>query len=181
MKRCGIILLVCYLLLLVSLANAENQSGKQGVFHLPSSVKVIEDEAFSGTAAESVVLQDNVEFIGEKAFADIPTLSDIYIPKTTQFIAENAFWGVDVTIHGIEGSFADQWAKERGYRFIHEDIWCPMGMSNNFLKLRAARSIIYIVCQWSLVLICFVSSLYRRNRKCVKDYPELHAIDLAFP
>ena len=181
MKKYIVFFMSFCLLLLASHADSDDCGATRSVISLPLNLKIIEAEAFSGTVPDIVILQGIVEFIGERAFSDISTLSDIYIPQITEHIADNAFSGTDVTIHGIEGSFADQWAKEHGFRFIHEDIWCPMVFSNNLLKMRVAHPIVYTVSSWPLLLICLVNGLYRRNRKCVRDYPELRVIDLAFP
>lgn len=181
MKRYSIVLLLLCLTLLVSPACADNQEEAQHVFALPSNLRVIDDEAFYGTAGEVVVLRENVEFIGERAFYDIPILSDMYIPQTTGCIAENAFTDTDITIHGVENSFADQWAKEHGFRFVHEDIWTTLSQTNHLLKLRPVYSFMGVVSQWSIIISCLIKRIHIRNRKRVKDYPEMYAIDLVFP
>ena len=50
-------------------------------FNLPASLQIIEAEAFEGTAIVTVDLPETVETIGERAFANIPTLRQITIPQ----------------------------------------------------------------------------------------------------
>ena len=85
---------------------------------LPESVKIIEDEAFEGTAITNVVLPENVETIGDYAFANIQTLQQISIPNSTTYIGKNAFKGSNnVTITGAPKGYARAWAHENGIPF----------------------------------------------------------------
>lgn len=88
------------------------------VLRLPSSLRIIEDEAFESTAIISADFPETLESIGEHAFADIPTLRSIRIPENTKQIAKTAFAGSNgVTITGVPGSYARTWAKENGIPF----------------------------------------------------------------
>lgn len=88
-------------------------------FHLPDSLRVIEDEAFEGTAIVSAELPDSVERIGERAFADISVLRSVKIPDATKEIAKNAFEGSSqVSIIASFGSYASIYAKENGLAFV---------------------------------------------------------------
>lgn len=88
------------------------------VFKLPASLQIIEDEAFEGTALVSVELPESVERIGERAFADIPTLLHAKIPEKTSAIAGTAFAGsAKLTLTGAPGSYARAWARENGVPF----------------------------------------------------------------
>ena len=87
-------------------------------FKLPASLQVIEDEAFEGTAIVSIDLPETVESIGERAFADIPTLLSVKIPEKTKEIARTAFSGSNnVTITAAPNSYARTWAKDNGIPF----------------------------------------------------------------
>jgi len=84
----------------------------------PSSLTVIEAEAFSGSAFTSVKLSEGTTTIGSRAFADCPKLRYIYIPEATTGIAGNAFSGVsNLTILGASGSYAEFYAQRYGYSF----------------------------------------------------------------
>ena len=52
----------------------------------------IEAEAFSGIAAEAVIIPEGCLTIGSKAFADCPNLKYAQIPANTSY-AEDAFDG----------------------------------------------------------------------------------------
>lgn len=91
---------------------------KGSQFALPVSLITIEDEAFEGTAITNVVLPENVETIGDYAFANIKTLHNITIPQSTTRIGENAFIGSNnVTITGAPKGYARTWAHENGIPF----------------------------------------------------------------
>lgn len=87
-------------------------------FVLPSSLTVIEDEAFTGGAFTYVKLPDGAVSIGWHAFADCPNLMYIYIPATTESIDAHAFDGEDrLTIIGVPGSEAETYARLHGFAF----------------------------------------------------------------
>lgn len=88
-------------------------------FQLPASLRVIEDEAFEGTAIISASLPDSLERIGERAFANISALRSVKIPDATQEIAKNAFAGSSqVSIIASSGSYASAYAKENGLAYV---------------------------------------------------------------
>ncbi|MBR2527745.1 MAG: RICIN domain-containing protein, partial [Blautia sp.] len=90
-------------------------------FILPASLTAIEEEAFAGGVFRYAQLPENARAIRTKAFADCERLKHIYIPEATNTIAADAFDGVkDLTIHGIDGSYAEYYAGEHGYAFMKE-------------------------------------------------------------
>ena len=85
---------------------------------LPASLRFIENEAFEGTAIVQAVLPENLESIGERAFANIMTLRMIKIPESTKTIAETAFAGSNrLIITSTPGSYARAWAGKNGVLF----------------------------------------------------------------
>ena len=87
-------------------------------FNLPASLQIIDDSAFEGTALVSVDIPESVTYIGDKAFANIPTLVSVHIPDTTRYIGKKAFTNSrQVTITASANSYARDWAKENGFRF----------------------------------------------------------------
>ncbi len=85
---------------------------------LPSSLKIIEDSAFEGTAITCIELPENVEEIRDYSFADIQTLRTISIPNKTKYIGKNALKGSNnVTITGAPKGYARAWAHENGIPF----------------------------------------------------------------
>ncbi|MBR0463191.1 MAG: Ig-like domain-containing protein [Clostridia bacterium] len=87
---------------------------------LPSSLTVIEDEAFMNDAGfDLVVLPVGCTSIGDYAFAGERTLLYVKIPDSVTSIGEHAFddyaGGSHVRIIANEGSYAWSWAVAHGY------------------------------------------------------------------
>ena len=111
---------VCNLRMAVNtIKNEDNLDVKRLTrFELPLSLTTIEDEAFEGTAITNIVMQENVETIGDYAFANIQTLKNISISNRTTYIGKNAFKGsANVTITGSPKGYARAWAHENGIPF----------------------------------------------------------------
>ena len=90
---------------------------------LPESCKIIEEEAFKGCPFYCVKLGNSTKQIKDEAFASCPDLLCIYIPEETTFIASDAFEGSSskFTIYGKSDSYAQTFAKSKGYRFVSLD------------------------------------------------------------
>lgn len=85
---------------------------------LPAALTVIDAEAFYGIEASSVALGESVTSIGARAFANCKKLKKIYIPASVTSIDTTAFDGVKgLTVYGIPGSYAESWAKGKGFTF----------------------------------------------------------------
>ena len=108
-------------------------------FQLPVSLRVIEDEAFEGTAIVSAALPDSLESIGERAFANISALRSVKIPNATKEIAKNAFSGSgQVSIIAFSGSYASAYAKENGLAYV--PLTMVMMVAENDSEQNAARA-----------------------------------------
>ena len=92
-------------------------------FILPKGLIHIGPEAFRGSKATVVQLQDGVVSIGDWAFADCEALRQIRIPASVISIGNNAFYGCrdDLIIFGAQGSAAESYANGR-FTFIVETI-----------------------------------------------------------
>ena len=86
-------------------------------FVTPSSLKTIEEEAFSGTKARFVWLSDSVETIGSSAFAGCSSLKYVYVPNDCGSIGTGAF-PVNTVIIGYYGTVAEDFANQPGYTFV---------------------------------------------------------------
>lgn len=111
MKRClALFLAVCILLSLSGVALAD------GALRIPAGTKAIEDEAFFGdTSLGEVVLPEDIERIGAKAFAG-STVTKINLPDSLVSIDDTALPApgtVEVTANA--GSHAYTWAVGKGY------------------------------------------------------------------
>ena len=88
----------------------------------PSGLRTIEAEAMYGTAAVYVWINDNVEFVGDNAFAECLNLKYVYVPSNGITISPNAF-PKGTMILGIPGdydtsSYAEDFANKNGFTFI---------------------------------------------------------------
>ena len=86
---------------------------------LPTSLNRIEDEAFMGCALTSVVIPEQCEYIGNKAFANSDKLLYVYFPQTNMQIASDAFWhSPNVSIICHKDSSAHDFAKANGIPYV---------------------------------------------------------------
>ena len=84
---------------------------------IPGNVKTIEKQAFEGCESlESVVIEEGVESIGENVFADTDNLSRVEFPASVTQI--DCKLNSNCTVVAPEGSYAETYAKERGYNFV---------------------------------------------------------------
>ena len=121
--------------------------------------------------------------IGEKAFDKAWRLTDVYIPGTTHFIADSAFHiSTDLTIHGIDGSYAEDWAYSHEIPFVVDNVWNVIVQSGRTHNTRTDPIKRYIA---TLVLIIlyefFRLSFYEVRSRRPQDRPELNPIDYRFP
>lgn len=72
-------------------------------FVLPDSLTRIEANAFSGVAAEVVVLPAGVESIGDGAFANLPGLKLVVVPEAAAQAAKDAFAGTQAVLVRPDG------------------------------------------------------------------------------
>jgi len=94
------------------------------ILTLPAALQIIEEEAFYGnTSIEKVIVPDGTTEIRSRAFAD-SSLTEIELPDTLTSIADDAFDNCsDFAVIAEEGSYAYEWAVEKGY--ISEQISTP--------------------------------------------------------
>ena len=99
----------------------------------PAEIPVIPGEIFFGCSSiDNVVLPEGITEISEKAFRNCTNLTSIYIPASVTKIHEKAFecakntvagweyWTCVETIHGLTGSYAEQYAWKNNIPFIAE-------------------------------------------------------------
>ena len=88
-------------------------------FFLPDNLTEIAEEAFVGCAFRHVVLSEQTDFIGVRAFADCPDLLCICIPNVYTRIDSQAFGDrKGVVIFGISGGTAESFARDHSCFFI---------------------------------------------------------------
>lgn len=99
---------------------------------LPFFLEEIEEEAFEGISAKTIVLPEGLHSVGNSAFANSYSLTDVYIPSSVEKIGKNAFTlSKKLTIHGVIGSLAEKWAREHQIPFVASDIWNTINDSIN--------------------------------------------------
>jgi hypothetical protein len=86
---------------------------------VPNSVEAIGQYAFSGCISlASIEIPKSVEKIGERAFYACSLIS-VEIPNSVKEIGKGAFatCADDLTLYGVAGSVAQEYAAENGLRF----------------------------------------------------------------
>lgn len=98
-----------------------NCSGITGL-HLSTGLEQIAANLFEGcTYLDNLVIPWGVTEIGAEAFKNCTRLKHIYIPENTSGIAENAFsYPEEITVYGVEGSYAQQYADHKNMIFSAE-------------------------------------------------------------
>lgn len=147
----------------------------------PASLQILDDEAFSGTTIEVAIFGDALQSVGERAFHDVQSLTDVYLPESTESIGIHSF-PVGVLIHGVEGSYAQTWAEENGFIFttinIHNDAVEVKSIDFEGLLLLLCVAIptdIQIMEKIRRYYLYFAKSLRPQDR------PELYPINYRFP
>ncbi|MGN0389399.1 MAG: leucine-rich repeat protein, partial [Wujia sp.] len=87
---------------------------------LPDTVSSMEEGAFSyNFNLKKVILPENMTAISDNVFFYCDFLEKIYIPKSVTSIGENAFYRCDdMTIYGVAGSYAQNYAEENDINFV---------------------------------------------------------------
>ena len=87
------------------------------------NIRIIEDYTFSDcTSLKQLFLSRNISHIYSRAFENCTLLEKITIYDKIEYIADNAFEGCDkLTIYGIKGSYAEQYANEHNIPFEELD------------------------------------------------------------
>ena len=150
---------------------------------LPYSLEMLEEEAFQGTAIETLIFQENVYSVGERAFEDTTNLKAVYIPPATTQIAQDAFSEEGtLTIYGVRGSYAEKWAKQHHIPFKKADIWRLIVSDGNVLHSDVILQLLFHLMVVSEEIIRVVVRFWRRKVSMrPQDRPELNSIHYRFP
>jgi len=183
MKCKQVLCIALFSIVLMALAQALAESGNdRNVFVMPASLRSIGDGAFEDTMPIEVYLSESVQNIGKRAFAGRTHLSVIYIPARVGYIGEDAFAGRgQVLILGLPHSFAEEWAKKQGYRFIFIDIWISGGTGFGHFANKALIIIrghtVDVSGEYKLIYT-YTGFPFLQNPK---EKPELYPIEYDFP
>jgi len=89
------------------------------IYTLPADTKTVGEEAFAGSAANAIVIQDGCAAIGPRAFASCAALEIVVLPASATSIAADAFDGCSgLTIIAPDGSAARTLAEELGITWL---------------------------------------------------------------
>lgn len=185
-KRIIILLGMLFASLLFSLPTAyasEAEINSQTTYIFPSSLQEIEEDAFSGTAAEVVIFPDGFLHIEENAFSGARNLTDVYIPESVEYIADTAFSiASDLKIHGIDESYAKEWAERHHIPFVADDIWSALPKDGSSLNVQGIswKRKVTAVNPEKMVAVHERSEDEIESRR-PQDRPELNPIDYRFP
>lgn len=186
-KRLSVILSIAFMLLILSFLFAvyadDVGSGEDMVFVFPESIVEIEEGAFEGTSVKKIVFPNGLLSIGDNAFKDTVSLTDVYIPDTTEYISDSAFLNADgLVIYGIKGSYAEAWAQKSHIPFEVCDIWNVIienRQSNDFQRESVAT---YIKTENPDISIAkHERDKAEKESGRPQDRPELNPIDYRFP
>lgn len=99
--------------------NVELSEVPEQDFIFPEGTKEIGDEAFLGTAVESVHINDGCKCIGRRVFAE-SSVEAVYFPESVQLIQDEAV-PENTVIFTTAGSIAAEWAGLNGFRTVLTD------------------------------------------------------------
>ena len=185
-KRIIIRLTILLAILLFSLPTtyaSEEGIDSQTTYIFPLSLQELEEDAFSGTAVEVVIFPDGFLHIGENAFSEARKLTDVYIPESTEYIADSAFSITqNLTIHGIDGSNAKEWAEEHQVPFVADNIWVALIRSGSSLNEQGIPTNHHAAAvNPEKMVAVHERSEDRIESRRPQDRPELNPIDYRFP
>ena len=186
MKRIAFMAAMFLAALLFSIPNAladETVINPQATYIFPLSLQTIEEEAFSNTAAETVIFADSLVYIGENTFSRAKNLADVFIPESTRYIAESAFsTDSSLVIHGVKGSYAEDWAKKHKIPFVEENIWKHILDNDRRIDVpELEMDSLYKANHPERIAKIVPRSENEDESKRPQDRPELNPIDYRFP
>ena len=176
-----VLFIVCF-----SLASAqadERLKPVKSVFRLPTALQEVEEEAFSGTPVRTVIFPEGFLSVGDRAFQGALRLRDIYIPATTEFISDSAFpVRPGLVIHGVKGSYAEDWAEAHRIPFVAENMGKLILDNGRTVSVHGVEFDLFHRTVDSDEADLTVSRSKDVNEsKRPQDRPELNPIDYRFP
>ena len=186
MKKIITILLIILFLLVSPFAYAlvgDTGPPTENTFILPASLQSVDEEAFVGTAAKTVIFPEGFTSLDYRVFEHADNLTDVYFPASTEYIGLDSLpHNIDLTVHGTDNSFAQHWASENGIAFVIDDIWTKAQASDTF-HVESLLAMFFIICPMDEKrleqFLRDVGEFIRSMRP--QDRPELNAIDYRFP
>lgn len=162
-------------------AVARASADQEAAAELPLALLEIGEEAFAGTALAQVSFQEHLLSVGDRAFAENPRLTDVYIPSSVQFIGESAF-PADVLLHGEENSYVMTWAEENGYQFVVDEGSRVKALPDGFHveQLLILICIALLLDEKKVISVCRRITMFVESKR-PQDRIELYPINYRFP
>lgn len=87
---------------------------------LPSNTNITNRMFYQCSSLENIVIPNSVKKIGAYAFTGCAALKNVTLSSNITYIADNAFnkCGNLKIVYGTTGSYAETWAKNKGYTFV---------------------------------------------------------------
>lgn len=106
--------------------------GTAEVVNVPAGVKRIAVTAMMGNAhIVEIVLPEGVKSIEENVFYNCKALKKIHIPASVEEIDNNQWdWSLKPEIHGLTGSYAEEYARNGHWRFVSTGVTEKKNVSN---------------------------------------------------
>lgn len=187
MKKTGLIALILLmfgtLFFFESVYADELNSDFRDALILPVSLQEIEEEAFFGTSAQIVVIPEGFPELKNKALEGMKRLTDLYIPQSTINISDTAF-SVNqfLTIHGVNHSYSEAWAKRHQIPFIADYAYYTIECGE---RIKKASGILHN-CAPDVIKCPKIIVVHERGQddgksKRPQERSELNPIDYRFP
>ena len=107
---------------MICAGHVQAAEGEASVLLLPQALTRIGESAFEGSAAERILISENVIAIEKNAFANCRKLREIHIPPTVEKVDDCALQGCEnVMVYGKKGTEAERFADTAGFEFYDPD------------------------------------------------------------
>lgn len=185
-KRITILIALLFAIMLSifpSVCAEKPENTAQAIYVLPHSLQLIDEEAFAGTPVELVILPDSFLRINANAFSSAMYLTDVFIPESTEYVDDTAFLACqNLVIHGVKGSYAEDWAKKHKVAFVEENIWkLVLDNSKTVSVNKLAIDSLYRTVNPDRIIKIVSRAEDEDESKRPQDRPELNPIDYRFP
>lgn len=156
-------------------------SEKGYIATFPKQLESINNEAFAETPFETVILNQNLAYIGERAFENAVLLKNVFVPSNTTYIGKNAFPS-GILIHCRENSYAQAWSEENGYQYTLDYIWYD-SESLQSIYLKQLLTTLWFILPIDTTKLEIIRRRMKESVRSMRpqDRPELHCIDYRFP
>lgn len=164
----------------VSVESARMKISEETSFVLPLQLQSVGEDAFAGTAVETVAFPEGFHQIEDGAFAGAEKLSDVYLPVSAASIGASAFPENEaLTVHAQKGSAARNWALSHKVRFREDARRMPAEKGHSLsINLYSAHGLFGTVSPERRTPL---NAVYIDHSMRPQDRPELYPIDYRFP